>query len=132
MVTRCMALCEGGGIVTRKNLRRIYTLTAQPEGPTGREMEKIAEEIVEVAQENATDILFNLVSKHPEILNTIQFTRRGREIVVGIRPDKSFEDGPAAYYLASKEQREHIWLTPAVEEVMNRHPHITASFGPIR
>lgn len=115
--------------MARRNLRRIFTLTAQPEGPTGRQMERIAEEIVEEARENAGRILHRLVDIHPEVLHTIQFARHGREIRVGIRPDRPAGSNNIAFYLASKEEREHVWLTPAVEEVMLRHPHVTATVG---
>lgn len=115
--------------MARKNLRRLYTLTAQPEGPTGRQLERIAEEIVEAARENAGEILHRLRDVDPTFLDTIQFVRRGDEIRVGVRPD--MEPGPknAAFFLATKEAKEHVWLTPAVEEVMGRHKHLLAVRG---
>lgn len=114
--------------MARTNLRRVFTLTALPEGPTGREMDQIAQQIVEAAQENAAEILPNLVRQAPEVLNDIDFVRRGREIRIGIRPAPGSE-GRVARYLASKENREHIWLTPAVEEVMAKHRNVTTTLG---
>lgn len=114
--------------MARTNLRRVFTLTAQPEGPTGREMEQIAKEIVEVAQENAAEILPKLVSVAPTVLDDIDFVRRGREIRIGIRAATGPE-GRIARYMAAKENREHIWLTPAVEEVLSRHRNVTSTLG---
>lgn len=110
--------------MARTNLRRVFTLTAQPEGPTGREMEQIAKEIVDVAQDNAAVIMHKLVSTNPEVLNSIDFVRRGREVRIGIR-----NEGPVSRYLAGKENREHIWLTPAVEQVLAKHRNITTTLG---
>lgn len=87
-------------------------------------MEEIAQEIVDEAQDLAGEILHRLVAIHPEVLNTIQFTRRGKEIVVGIRPDRPPGPNNIAFYLAQKEAREHVWLEPAVREVMRRHKNI--------
>lgn len=109
--------------MARTNLRRVYTLTSQPEGPTGRELDKIAQDIVELAQENAAEILHNLVKSDPTVLDTIQAVRRGNEIVVGIRPDgpRGDRQHQGGYYLAAKEAREHVWLEPAVEAIMREH-----------
>jgi hypothetical protein len=74
-------------------------------------------------------ILHKLVAIHPEVLNTIEAVRRGNEIRVGIRPDRPAGTDNIAFYLAQKEEREHIWLLPAVEEVMSRHQHFTATQG---
>ena len=101
-------------------------MTGQAEGPTGRELDRIAEEIVELARENADVILHKLTSTHPEILDQIQFARHGREIRVGVRSDGM---GQTAFYLASKEAREHVWLEPAVETVMRRHRGVHAVRG---
>ena len=110
--------------MARTNLRRVFTLTAQPEGPTGREMEQIAEEIVAQAQDNASIIMHKLVSVHPEVLQSIDFVRRGREIRIGIR-----DEGPVSRYLVGKENREHIWLAPAVDEVLAQHRNVTSTLG---
>lgn len=107
--------------MARRNLRRLYTLTQQPEGPTGRVLDSIADDIVETARENAGKILHHLVAKHPEVLNLIEARRRGNEIIIGIRPDRPAGTNNIAYYLAQKEAREHIWLQPAVEEAMFFH-----------
>ena len=115
----------------KRNLRRIYTLTTQPEGPTGREMEAIAQQIVETAQENAGRILHRLVSKHPEVLQTIQYVRRGNEFTIGIRPDRPAGPNNIAFYLAAKEAREHVWLRPAVEQVMLQHGAVHGFGGTI-
>jgi hypothetical protein len=112
--------------MSRTNLRRVFTLTGQAEGPTGRELNQIAEEIVELARENADKILHKLTKTHPEILDQIQFVRRGNELRIGVRSDGM---GQTAFYLASKEAREHVWLEPAVEAVMRRHRGLTAVRG---
>ena len=72
----------------KRNLRRLYTITQAPNGPTGRELERIAQDIVADARENAGEFFPQLVMKHPEVLNTIQYVRRGNEIRIGIRPDR--------------------------------------------
>lgn len=109
--------------MARINRRRVYTLTSQPEGPTGRELDQIADEIVELARENAAEIYHRLVRSNPAMLDTIQAVRRGNEIIVGVRPDGPRGDRQfkGAYDLAAKEAREHVWLEPAVEAVMREH-----------
>lgn len=102
----------------KRNLRRLYTLTQAPDGPTGKKLEQIAKDIVLQARENAFEFSPAFLSKHPEVLNTIQYVRRGNEIRIGIRPDMPAGPKNYAYFLASKEAKEHNWLEPAVEDVM--------------
>lgn len=108
----------------RKNLRRIYTLTAAPDGPTGREMEELAKEVVFAARQNADDIMHNYTKQNPRMLFAIDHVRRGREIRIGIR-----NEGPISVYLHDKalhrvnarsvEQWPGVgWLQAAIDEVM--------------
>ena len=83
------------------------------EGPVGRDLERRAVNVTAAARLNAQGILARMTPAQAEqaIEYRIGNDAEGLFATIGVDPDQgSFSD-----YLARKEQREHVWLEPALE-----------------
>lgn len=91
------------------NESALRALLESERGPIGQEIRKRAETVVEVARQNVNVIMARSpINVSPDVDFEI---RPDLSAVIGIR-----NTGSITQYLAAKEGREHVWLTPALAE----------------
>ena len=81
------------------------------EGPVARAIEDIAENVADIARENAAQIMH----RNPDVVEQIDYEMSFASATVGIRPGAN--SSSIAIYLADKEERERPspWLVSALE-----------------
>jgi hypothetical protein len=91
--------------------RAIEDLADDPHDRIGETLDQIAEQIAEVALENARRIIPSL----PAGFLVVESGKDTKGLFFRVRPDR---EGHWSRYLSAKEIREHAWFEPAVAEVM--------------
>jgi hypothetical protein len=90
------------------NEAALRALVEAEDGPVGRLVAQIAQEVVDAPRANAAVIMHRL----PEVVEAIDYAQTGTTAVIGIR-----DHGRIVRYLVDKEHREHVMLLRAVGEV---------------
>lgn len=83
-------------------------LLESPDGPVGRELQRVSENVTALVRENATKIIEQM---DPNIVQfTISSGDNGLQSVIGVEGT-----GRWSSYLAAKEEREAVIFAPALE-----------------
>lgn len=98
--------------------QRQMTVLFSTVGPVEQLLEFRTREVVALAQDNVREIMRNFQGNIESILDDIDYEiiveGTTIEAIVGIRANDKI-----AQYLADKEDREQVWLLPAVEQVFD-------------
>ena len=98
------------------NQRNMNTLLFSLRNPVYEKLDDLGQELVQLAQQNVGEIMRNYSGNTELLLGAIDYEiiEAGflLELRVGIH-----DEGPITRYLADKEDREHSWLQPALDQV---------------
>lgn len=98
------------------NQRNAAQLLFSLRSPVFETLDDLGQELVHAARANAGEIMRNFSGNTDALLEAIDYeiiqTGFLLELRVGIH-----DEGPITRYLADKEDREHSWLQPALDEV---------------
>jgi hypothetical protein len=90
------------------NESALYDLLESPDGPVGRELRRVSENVTQLVRDNATKILEEM---NPDIVQYhIGFGDDGLQSIIGVEGT-----GRWSSYLAAKEEREAVIFAPALE-----------------
>jgi hypothetical protein len=92
------------------NEAALQVLLASEQGPVGHGLVEMAQAIVDMAEDNIDIIMWRVPSDVSRAVD-YEYFEDTASVAIGIR-----SEGTISEYLAEKEDREHVWLTPALEE----------------
>lgn len=98
-------------VVVRVFQDAVERLADDPNDPINETLDNLAEQIRELALDNARKIIPSL----PENFLTVTAGKDTKGIFFRVEPDGQ---GRLSSYLTWKEYREHAWLQPAIQEVI--------------
>lgn len=98
-------------VVVRVFQDAVERLADDPNDPINETLDNLAEQIRELALNNARKIIPSL----PESFLTVTAGKDTKGIFFRVEPDGQ---GRLSSYLTWKEYREHAWLQPAIQEVI--------------
>ena len=94
------------------NEAAISAFFRNPEGPVARNIETRAQRVAQLAQQNARVIMQRYAGDAGSFIGyRLEQGAEGIQAVVGIQ-----DQGKIASYLSEKEERERVWLVPALRD----------------